>query len=352
MRTGFLIIIVWALAAACAVYAGEEAPEPDEYVVWVDQLNLRAGPSTEAEVVTVLRRGNHAEYVRPEVIEKEDYVWRKVRYAAYEGWVADRYVLREDIFNAFKDVILYAADYDAAGMLAAVMEGNRRAGIEPQYETYYCSVSPDGEKIILELGYSSLQEGAYADLVMGGLAEQVLYFKIGEGLVDHLTWTWHERGMWDKTSRYYACPACPVSGYPLPLDLMVYDTAQTECKSLGWCFTNVDIPREEWEPNNRPYIYQFADGYLIWYTVEDAMALGLDLDFLPVLMAYELSSGREIKLLEADITTLGDERIPGSSWDYYKVKLVPAAPCPPVIEKAELYNKYNGGSGYAWSGNA
>jgi hypothetical protein len=353
MRTRVLYAAALAVTLALASFVtAEEAAAPDEYVVWVDELNLRAEPSTGAEVITVLGRGDRAEYVRPEVIEKEDYIWRKVRYGEYAGWVADRYVLREDIFDAFKDVILNAGNYDSRGMLDAIVEGNRRMGMDSEYEVYYYSVSPNGKKVMLEVDFPSDFEGDYPDFGFYGRPEPVLLFEPGKGLVDCLKWGWHERGSWDETSRYYACPACGLDGYPLPLDLALYDTENSQITYLGWCMQNTDIPVEEWEPNNEPHEFQFADDYLIWYSMESAGAVDRDVDLLPVLMGYELSSGRTIRLLEADITTMKNERIPGRSWDFYEVKLVPAGVCPDVIKKSELYKKYNGVWEYAWSSNA
>jgi hypothetical protein len=353
MRTVIIIGMAGALAVAFAAHAMDEAAvTPDEYVVWVEELHLRAEPSTEAEVITVLGRGDRAEYLRPKVIEKEDYIWRKVRYGEYVGWVADRYVLREDIFDAFKDVILNAGDYDSRGMLDAIVEGNRRMGVDPKYEANFWSVSPNNKKVMLEVDFPFDLDRDYQDYGFSGQPEPVLYFVSGKGLIDYLKWGWHERGSWDETSRYYVCPACALDEYPLPLDLIVYDTEDGEPLSLGPCLQNTDIPIEEWEANNEPHLYQFADGYLIWFTVERARAVDGDIDLLPVLMGYELSSGRKFKLLEADITTMKDERIPGRSWDYYEVKLVPAGVCPDVIKETELYKKYNGVWEYAWSSNA
>jgi hypothetical protein len=353
MRTGVIVVIALTLAAAFAAYGTDEAAAPpDEYVVWVDQLNLRASPSTQADVITVLRRGDRAEYVRPEVVGKKYYIWRKVRFGEYVGWVADRYVLREDIFDAFRDVIVNAGDYDTGGMLDAIVEGNRHMGMAPEYEVNYYSVSPTGKKVMLEVEFPVDLVRDYPDNGICGQPEPVLYFVLGKGLIDCLKWGWHERGSWDVTSRYYACPACALDEYPLPLDLIVYDTEDGELLSLGPCLQNADIPIEEWEANNEPHEYQFADGYLVWYTVERPKVVDRDIDLLPVLMGYELSSGRKFKLLEADITTLKDERMSGRSWDYYEVKLVPAAVCPDVVKEAELYKKYDGAWEYAWSSNA
>jgi hypothetical protein len=65
----------------------------------------------------------------------------------------------------------------------------------------------------------------------------------------------------------------------------------------------------------------------------------------PVLLAYDVSTGETLRLLEADPATIRDmDRLltPGAWYDYYEVKMVPAAAVPEALRGSKLYEKYNG----------
>jgi hypothetical protein len=326
--------------------AAEKAEEPDEYVVYVDKVNLRAEPSTEAEVITVLRRGDRAEYLRPDVVEKEDYIWRKVRYDGYEGWVADRYVLRSDVYGAFKDADERGKAGDARGMLAAIVEANRTLGIDREYEDYYYSVSPDGEKVIVEV------EKGWRDW-----PEEVLYFANGRGFVDHLTMGAHIPGAWDAGSRYYAYAGIPLDGWwsdTCPGQVALYDAAVNKAEYLGWCLTSGDFELEEWHPNYWPHAYELAGGYLIWFTVDEFEDVPKPYRYfkIPVLYVYDLKTKKVRHVLRGDVTTIEDEPEGGRGWDYYRIQMKPSGSAPPAVKRSGLYEEYDGAWSYAWESHA
>jgi hypothetical protein len=99
--------------------------------------------------------------------------------------------------------------------------------------------------------------------------------------------------------------------------------------------------------------FEFADGYLLWVDeepVEESVSPLLYGDSsTPVLYARELATGRELKLLEADLSTIGgeDTRTNWARSPCYPVKMKTADPCPEGVEHSKLYIKYYEDSGYA-----
>lgn len=334
-----------ALLTPASAAAAEKAAPPNEYVVWVDALNLREGPSTEATVLAVLREGTRLAYIQAAEEPYEELEWRRVAAGDVEGWVADRYVLRADIYEAFKEADERGKAGDAAGMLAAAVAANRTLGTEPEYDDYYYSVSPDGQKVIVEVGDGR----PYGP-------QEVLYFASGQGLVDHLMMGDHIPGAWDATSRYYAYAGVPVGGYPSPEDIALYDAASNDVEYLGCCRPSSDFDLEEWNPNYSPHAYEFVDGYLIWLSANEFDDVPEHYRYFKItaLYIYDLKTKKKKHVLRGDITTIADEPEPGPGygWDAYKIRMEATGSAPPAVKRSELYKKYAGAWAYAWESQA
>ena len=349
MRKLILCGLALALTFALALHAAANgAEEPAEYVVWADKLDLRKEPTAGAPILATVREGTHLECLQAATGAGEERTWRRVTAGPAEGWVADRYLLRSDIYDAFKDADERGEAGDAPGMLAAIVEGNRRLGIDREYEDYYYSVSPDGEKVIVEV-----------EKRWGGRPEpeMVLYFANRRGLVDHLTVGIHIPGAWDASSRFYAYAGIPVDGWrsdTCPGQVALYDAAVNKIEYLGWCLTTGDLKLEEWHPNYEPHAYEFAGGYLIWYTVDEFEDVPKRYRYfqIPALYVYDLKTKEVRHVLRGDVTTIEDEPEAGRGWDYYRIQMKPSGSAPSAVKRSGLYKKYNGARSYAWESQA
>jgi len=338
-----------ALAAAVAAYAAAEAAEPDEYVVWVDRLNLRAGPSAEADIITVLGRGDVAENLSEYVEYADGFWWRHVQAGEGEGWVVDKYELLASVFDAFKEADARAKVGTAAEMLDSIKGGCRvLAEARPRFpcseEPY--SVSPDGRKVFVAVECLYNWVSGYPGGPRGSFTTPVLHFEYGKGLVDCTIFEVYGVGKWYAGNRYYVYAGfAPEWEWELLAELRCMDTDTREEIRLGYCWTS-----EEY--------YEFAGDYIIWLSEEKIppgpeRGLGYgDLEIKPVMMAYEFPSGKRFRILEADMSTLSPEPIgtaPCSGRQFYEVKLAPAADVPEAVRKSELYREYNGGIARVWS---
>jgi hypothetical protein len=337
------------LFAALVAYGVEEAPEPDEYVVWVDQLNLRGEPSTKADVITVFQRDDKVTDFGEAVVYADGFWWRHVRAGESEGWVVDKYELLASVFDAFKEADARAKVGTAAEMLDSINEGCRvLAEARPRFpgsDKPY-SVSPDGGKIFVAVECLYNWRSGYPGGPRGSFTTPVLYFEYGKGLVDCTIFEVYGVGKWYAGKRYYVYAGfAPEWEWELLAELRCMDTDTREEINLGYCWTSDEY-------------YDFVGDYIIWLSEEKIPPgperdLGYgDLEIKPVMMAYEFPSGKMFRILEADMSTLSPEPIgtaPCSGRQLYEVKLAPAADIPEAVRKSELYRKYNGGIAGVWS---
>jgi len=125
--------------------------------------------------------------------------------------------------------------------------------------------------------------------------------------------------------------------------LKLLDVESWKRTEVGWC-----VPGRP----DGPY-YAFADGYLVWVTAEPAKGSAhpaITEDTLaPVLVGYDISTGKKFRVLEADMATLKKDAArrqfdiaPEYGGNYYVVKMSPALSCPAVIKNSEIYKTYNG----------
>jgi hypothetical protein len=345
--------MISALAAAFAAYAEQTAATRDEYVVWVEALYLREHPSGGAEIVATLARGDELFDLGEAPVESGGFWWRHVRAGESEGWVNDWRILPRPYYDAFREADELGKAGDAEAMVAAVIETAVSVGIGEMeaYEPFY-DVSPDGKNIVMwgfwatggELDYWG---GGYPD---GGRVDSpfpVLVFASGKGLIDYFRSYEEMLGKWSPDSRYYAYSARPVVTHFTTGWFGLIDMDSGKRVIVGGM---VPAPRSEGVVFGD---FEFADGYLLWVDeepVEDSASPLLYGDSsTPVLYARELATGRELKLLEADLSTLGgeDTRVNWSRSPCYPVKMKIAEPCPEEVRGSELYIKYYEDSGYA-----
>jgi len=116
--------------------------------------------------------------------------------------------LPDYFYDPFKKADALGRAGDAEGMVAAVIEGNKKVGYIEEDEDYCYSVSPDGEKVFVDLEYGEppYWGRGYPDLTYDCQPEPVLYFVKGRGLVEYLQYGIYISGEWFSDSRYYAFP--------------------------------------------------------------------------------------------------------------------------------------------------
>jgi hypothetical protein len=340
-----------ATLALAAHAAAEEAEEPDEYVVYVDKVNVCAEPSPEAEVVKVLERGDRVADLG-ELVEYADGLWwRHVRVAGEKGWVADKCVLLARVFGAFKEADARGRAGDGEGMLSSVKEGCRiiaeTQSRYPASEVPYC-VSPDGRKVIVAVENLWDWDSGYPERSRMSRSIPVLFFEDGKGFADFTVYEIYETGDWFQGNRFYVYVGLkPEEEWVRLAPLRNLDTETGNDTHFGKCGVG-------YEAKN----YEFADGFIIWSSIEDITRGTVvlpeygEMQYKPVLMAHEFASGKITRVLEADMATMEEEHsgcYPCAGIYFFEVKMKPAGPVPEAVEKSGLYRRYNGGTGYVWS---
>ncbi len=313
--------------------AAQEAEESVEYVVWVDALNLRAEPTDEAEILKVLKRGARVENMSEVVTEVDGRYWRQVKVAGKTGWVPDQHVLPDYFYDPFRKADELARAGDAEGMVAAVLEGVCAAynATSPPLDVYF--LSPDGLKVMVDLGASPLMPSTWNDMYGGrGYYNEpvpLMFFAVGRGLARYVLVYGYHTGEWFPDSRHFVYPI-----YCCSVGLLNVGTwEQLELGDLYW--------REGgWD-------HEIIGEYLLWISYErpeNPVARRYDIE-TPVLLAYDVSRRRTFRLLEADLATLRDKDGPvstGAGYDYYEIKMVPADPVPAPLRGSKFYEGYKG----------
>jgi hypothetical protein len=325
----FAVTVVTTLALASPA-AAQEAEEYVEYVVWVDALNLRAEPSPEAEILKILKRGRRVGNLSEAVTEVEGRYWRRVEIEGETGWVPDQRVLPDYFYDPFRKADELARAGDAEGMIAAAIEGLKEVGHLEDKEDYCYRVSPDGEKVFVDLEYGEPPRWGlgYPDVRYVFQPVPVLYFVNSLGLAKYLFFDAHIPGEWSEDSRHYVCAE--------PYWIELIDTGEWGRKRLGARNYTEDAPD-----------FEISGGYVIWLSWEEPKKRlpspfdeGLS---VPVLLAYNLDNGEVIRLLEADLSTLKDKSHSCDvGYDYYEIKMAPTGLYPPDLEDSELYKRLSG----------
>lgn len=359
------------MAATAETEVPEKAPL-DEYVVWVEELNLRVDPVMDSASVKVLEEGTRVKYLNPDVVEKteyawdgscwdtentkfpfshpglnveDDYVWRRVKAREREGWVPDRSVLRADIYDVFKDADERRKAGDAAGMREAIIEGYKNIPAIGGYEESHFNVSPDGKKVVAFIDTEWDEGYAFPDTSYEYDYAPLLFFVVGRGLVDYVRTykrfvdTGYNAGIWSADSRYFAIPMEGPGEWMIrePLDLI--DTKDWKRVSVGRLslFNAVGC--------SDTFEFEFVGDYLVWKgpeKVKDPVPPPLEEEsYTIVLMAYNLDTGELLRVLETDLATLQKEPTELKfGLKTYEAKMVPTGTCPPEVYKSRLYSKF------------
>jgi hypothetical protein len=340
------------LAAAFAAYADQTTVARDEYVFWVETSYLMEHPSGGAEIVAKLKRGDKLIDLGEAPVESGGFWWRHVRAGGNEGWVNDWLALPRAYYDAFREADELGKAGDAEAMVASVIETAVSVGIGEMesYEPFY-DVSPDGKRVIIKGCLVSEEAdywgGRYEDMGRVSSPSPVLVFASGKGLIDYFRSYDEISGKWSADSRYCAYSARPVVTHFATGYFGLIDTDRGKRVGVG---RMVPVPRSEEVGFGD---FEFADGYLVWVDEEpvdeSASPLLYGDSSTPVLYARELVTGRKLKLLEADLSTIGgeDTRTNWARSPCYPVKMNIVDPCPEGVERSKLYIKYYEDSGYA-----
>lgn len=178
--------------------AADAKPSPDEYVVYVEKLNLRGKAGTEGDVVALLTRGDPVTYVKGDVWIAETAgspsdPWFNVETNGGKGWVAGRCVVSRELYEDYRraDELGRAGKADEMlEELANVTIAREVPGSPPESNVH---VSPDHRKAVCWAGFS---EGEGDEVVVC----PHLYFEAGKGLADAFYDLTPES--WSDDSRY------------------------------------------------------------------------------------------------------------------------------------------------------
>lgn len=301
-----------------------------EFVVFVDTLNLRAEPSKEAAVVTRLSRGARLVNKSEVAVKAERRFWRQVEAGGRTGWVADEYVLPALFYEAFVKADDLGRAGDGEGMIAAALEGLRKAGYSEDREDRCYRLSPDRRKLFVTLEYVEPPDWCmgYPDIGYDFQPVPVLYFVCGRGLVKYLFFDIFLGGEWTSDSRYIV--------YAESYSIELIDTEEWSRKGLGGRNYKTGVPD-----------FEIVDSYVIWLSWEDPKGpIPKPFDerlSVPVLKAYDVDTGQVVRFLEADLTTLKDEvHSRDMGYYYYEIKMVATGLCPPDLHNSDLYKRFNG----------
>ena len=284
-------------AAAPPGKAGENA---GELVVYAPKVNLRAGPSSSADVVAVLDEGTYAEVLPDKRVEGDGYDWARVRADGEEGWVAEKFVIPASIYEATRKAHELGRGGDAAAMVAEL----ERVTAERGGKAEDISVSPDGNKVLCRLLNDPGDETVGTDL----------YFAAGRGLVDNAGESLFMGTVaWSADGRYFVRGGNFVAMSPF----RVYDAKRNR----------VTLGGESYGDN-----FAFAGGYFVFLTTEPSEAVK-DAG-LPAMYYVTLPGGKMRKILGADA---GDARGRAGTREY---RLRPIGKAPLAVAASALYRTY------------
>ncbi|MGD8717267.1 MAG: hypothetical protein PVH29_00465 [Candidatus Zixiibacteriota bacterium] len=353
----------------------------DEFVVYIPEATLRREAKADAPIVATFKEGTRVKYLFPEITtteggwvyslsqEREPYVsalpvvqptvkdpgdavWRKVEAGGRVGWLADKYVLRADIYDAFARTHELGRAGDAPGMVAAIRDGYKKGWYVREYFDDYVAVSPDGKKAAASVPVIRDQRdftSGFNDTNFAKGYTPVLFFVAGRGLVEYvctavsLSHRPCDGGAWSSDSRYFAWPMDNAEKPRSPWSLDVLDTEKWERRTVGLLDGTGD------ETASLPS-YGFDGGYLFWTTRKRIGGgkpphLGEDA-YQAIVMAYEMASGGTFRALEGDLATVSEEdvgvMVGEEDAKYYDVIMAPAAGCPEGVKKTDWYRRNEG----------
>ena len=281
-------------------------PSPNEYVVYVDKLNLRNSAGT-GDVVAVLTRGDVVtrtggeEWV-PGAAGSPPEPWFGVEAGAGNGWLAGRYVVPRELFGDYGRADELGEAGKAREMveeLAGVTAAREVPGSPPESNVL---VSPDGRKAACWGGFLGDDPNT---VVFGPL----MYFEAGEGLAD-VFYGFASEG-WSGDSRYI--------GLAAQGKFLTYDTSSGR-------LTLAD--------DGYGYRCEFVAGYFVYKAFGSRSGEGGD---LPAVRAYNPATGEKVDLLTADPSSVRPFDVATA-----EARLEPVASCPEALTASALYKELNG----------
>lgn len=291
----FLITTAWA-----------EDTQDNTYIVWADKLNLRDVPSTNANVVVVLGRGDQVIVDRKNSERKsifpnenpDSFCWQKVSFNDKEGWVADSYILSSDYYSK----VLTADEYGRAGRNTEMMAELTKL---PGSYRDVLSISPDRQKAVYYL--DSMQPS--------------VLFCADEGIAAVLDMDWSKAG-WSSDSRFFVystvLPGC--SFYRLNC----YDTE----KRKG---SQANLSRCQMGE------FEVIGKYVIWMALDDPQDIGeYKAVYVPSLKICDLDTNMIKTILKPDEKTMRLNKM----YNLPEVMLVPDEAMPPEVTASKIYLKH------------
>jgi len=276
---------------------GNAKPSPDDYVVYVDKLNLRNSAGS-GDVVAVLTAGTYVEGPLGKGVEDGGYYWVPVRAGGKEGWLADKFIIPAPVYEATRKADELGRSGDAAAMVAEIKRVTAQYGKAEEV-----SASPNGKKLLCRL---------LADPADGTIGTD-LYFVAGRGLVEKLGESLAFLDVkWSADGRYYARGGNVVAMYPLH----IYDTDKD----------GVIFDGESYLDN-----FEFVDGYFVFLTTEPSDVVKDA--HLPAMYYVTLPDVEMSKVLEAEAN---DARGDGPR----EYRLRPVGEAPEAVAGSALYREY------------
>lgn len=289
-----------AVLACQATGAAQSIVYHDYHVVYVEQLNMRAAPGTSADVVAVLGEGTRVDESTSKGVEADGYHWVHVRVDGKEGWLANRFIVPVEIYEATRRADELGRSGDAAAMVAEIKRVAAERGTAEEV-----SVSPDGKKMLCRL---------LADPDSRALGTD-LYFAAGRGLVEKVAESlFFGNVKWSADSQYFVRAGNVVIKY----SLHIYDAERCEVVFEGASYHDN---------------FEFVDGYLVVLTTEPSDVVKEA--ELPAMYCVSLPAAKMSKVLEADA---GDARGEGLGPREYRLR--PVGKAPEAVASSSLYRKY------------
>ena len=281
----------------------------EEYIVWVDKLNLRAAPNSGSESLQTLGKGDTLLIDRSEQsVDANGYTWFKFldMKSRKSGWVADKFILPQQIYDQFRK----ADELGKAGKNTEMMTEIKRIDGEIYKETTIV-ISPDGRKVVIQV------------LLPNDIIGPILYFCANIGLKDILGYhQWlNKNERWTADSRFIF-DLVPISSMNT---LFCYDTKTQQITYFD------SVSGKE---------YNLVDDLtLLWLKMENSTDIGeFHNVFLPALMMSNLETGKSSRILKADVSTLRKNQ--NTTISVPEVKMVPDETAPTIVTASSFYIKY------------
>jgi len=339
----------------------QEAPavRGDQYLVYVDRLDLHTKPTATSEVITTLAHDD----IVTEIVEPDLYVtrdeagqwWRFVRTGDRQGWVLDNNIIPMNLYTLFRAADEAGKSGNTKSMIAALKVATDKYKADAGYldQDFRIFISPNKQNAIVSwgvMGESSDDDtyrwGSYPIESRLLVTPLILTFFTGTGL------TSYSRNdcepyipQWSTDSEAVAIPWLGVAEFGTDLGALDIFTSRpwrhTSFQRVKWVITRY----VEYLPQ---FDMAFCDHYFLWAQKTPVPEPGpkyLEHDsFIPELKMLNLTTGESVTLLTANTAhakPAGSFRTPGGgNIKRYKVKMVRTTEPPSEVKRSKIFRKY------------